>query len=82
MLNRADNPTLFEKEKKGVAMKDKTKIIRFILTATVITVCWFCLAEGVVFAKQPGKEHGFSLSEIFTDENRNVQVINLAGSNY
>lgn len=54
-------------------MKDKTKIIRFGLTVTIITVCWFCLTEGVVFAKQPGKEHSFSLSEIFTDENQNVQ---------
>lgn len=54
-------------------MKDQTKIIRFSLTVTIITLCWFCLAEGVVFAKQPGKEHGFSLSEIFTDENQNVQ---------
>ena len=50
-------------------MKDKTKIIRFGLTTTIITVCWFCLAGGVVFAK----ERSFSLSDIFTDENQNVQ---------
>ena len=54
-------------------MKDKTKIIHFIFTAAFITVCCSCLAAGVVFARQPAKEHGFSLSEIFTDENQNLQ---------
>ena len=54
-------------------MKDKTKIIRFIFTAAFMTICWFCLAAGVVFAKEPEKEHSFSLSEIFTDENQNVR---------
>jgi len=54
-------------------MKDKTKIIRFGLTTTIITVCWFCLAGGVVFAKEPDKEHGVSLSEIFIDENQNLK---------
>jgi len=54
-------------------MKDKTRIIDFIFTATVITVYWFCLATGVVFAKEPDKEHAISLSEIFIDENQNLK---------
>ena len=54
-------------------MKDKNRIIGFIFTATVITVYWFCLAAGVVFAKEPDKEHGVSLSDIFIDENQNLR---------